>query len=290
MRITAPNPQLASLPRLVGRLPRAAQLASLSRVVGRLLRAAQLASLPRPVGRLPRAAPDALVRLLRRFSAKCLLPLLLALPLAAQHLYIWPSSFIVSPGEHITVSFNQGNTLTESSEAINMNLLRDYSLVAPHASYNIGGLHVKGDSIVGHVRIPRKGELLLTARTNPAPLDPLHSQESAKAILFAKEASDLYRRVVGFALEMVPDADPYALQAGGSLPVLVLWRGKPAAGLSVEAAHSTGPAATPLGIGKTGADGRIAIPIATGKWWLRAQAGGTAGEDIFRTSLTFEVR
>lgn len=220
--------------------------------------------------------------------------LLLALPLLGRDLYLWPSRFIVSPGERVTVRFNQGETIPQSTDSIDMNLLRDFNLLSPYASYTVERMRVERNSIVGRIRIPRRGELLLTARTNPTTAGQGRSQEFAKAILFAKESSDQYRRVVGFALEIVPQQDPYSIHAEGFLPVEVLWHGKPAPGVSVDAAHTTGKPASLAVAGKTGSDGRIRIPIsAAGDWCLRAvvhEPGVGSSEDVFRTSLTFAVR
>ncbi|MEO7146045.1 MAG: DUF4198 domain-containing protein [Bryobacteraceae bacterium] len=229
-----------------------------------------------------------------------LLLLLLALPAAARDLYLWPSSFFVSPGERITVWFNQGDVVPSSTDALNLNLLRDYSLVTKYAEYNITGLHLEPKAISGQARIPRKGEMLLTARTNPSISGNERTQEFAKAILFSKDAGGQFHRVIGFALEIVPDADPYALHAGEELPVRVVWRGKPAPGLTVDATHTTGAPAQPVIAGQTDPEGRISIRItAPGGWRLRTNAeapisgpasDGGATQDLFRTSLTFAVR
>ena len=225
---------------------------------------------------------------------KLWLIVLLVWPLMGRDLYIWPGKFIVSPGERIVVLFNGGDTLPESDDSLNMNLLRDYNLLSPRANYTIRHLHVDGRSIAGRVRIPRKGEFLLTGRLNPQTIGRETSREFAKSILFADESTDQYRHFVGFDLEIVPRKDPYALHAGDSLPVQVIWHGKPAPGLSVDAAHTAGKPAEPSVIGTTGPDGRIAIPIReTGMWRLRAiarQQNAQGGEDIDRASLTFAVR
>jgi len=69
----------------------------------------------------------------------------------------------------------------------------------------------------------------------------------------------------GATFEILPEADPTALNAGVSLPVRALKNGQPLQGLQLAAIHErkvTG------GFVATGADGRARIPLPQPGWWL----------------------
>jgi uncharacterized GH25 family protein len=119
----------------------------------------------------------------------------------------------------------------------------------------------------------------------------------AKAILRSGQANGFASHAVGYVIEIVPEADPYALKPGDSLPVQVLFRGQPAAGLEIESAwaNTTGNQATV--VGRTGADGRMRVPLAAaGRWRLhtikmeRCAEQAAADWESFWASLTFEIR
>ena len=107
--------------------------------------------------------------------------------------------------------------------------------------------------------------------------------------------NDSYRQSVGFVIEIIAESNPYSLRPGEELPVRILFRGMPAAGLQVEAARA-GDGRTAV-IGRSDADGRIRIPIsAAGKWRLhtllmeRCADAATADWESFWTKRTFEIR
>lgn len=115
----------------------------------------------------------------------------------------------------------------------------------------------------------------------------------AKAYLRrGREADASWRAPVGLALELVPEADPTTLRRGDRLSVVLLWQGKPLAGLSVSAARG-GAARTAAG--KTAADGRFTVDLdQAGPWMLRATRvvagpGGAAQWEGTFTTMTFEV-
>ena len=97
---------------------------------------------------------------------------------------------------------------------------------------------------------------------------------------------------VGLALEMVPEQDPTRLKTGETLPLRVLWQGKPISGLSVGSVRG-GPGRGSLQ--KTDADGRVSVVLdRAGQWLLRATliraADGGGGQwNSHFTTLTLEV-
>ena len=112
----------------------------------------------------------------------------------------------------------------------------------------------------------------------------------AKAILLAGAPSDGYKTAVGLPLEIVPEKDPYRLQAGEALPVRVLLRGAPAPNLEVKATSATEKTVV---VGRTDAQGRLTVPVTKGQWRLHTihmeRASGDVDWESLWTTLTFEV-
>jgi uncharacterized GH25 family protein len=102
-----------------------------------------------------------------------------------------------------------------------------------------------------------------------------------------------YDRILGFALELVPEVNPYALGSGGSLPVRLLQGGKPLAGALITAVpreHADRKVGS-----RTDTHGRARIELATsGVWllkavWVRPLAGKYGEWESRWASLTFEL-
>lgn len=103
--------------------------------------------------------------------------------------------------------------------------------------------------------------------------------------------------VLGQELELVPLADPFA-PAAGELPLRVLLRGEPAAGVLVEAASLAGGEPPSRAVSDSGGVVRLALPAVRGPaGWLvsavvleAAPAGADAHWRSVWSSLTFERR
>jgi hypothetical protein len=104
--------------------------------------------------------------------------------------------------------------------------------------------------------------------------------------------------ILGQELELVPLADPFAPEAG-ELPLRVLLRGEPAAGVLVEAASLAGGEAPPSrAVSDAAGVVRLVLPAAAGPaGWLvsavvlePAPAGADAHWRSVWSSLTFERR
>ncbi len=97
---------------------------------------------------------------------------------------------------------------------------------------------------------------------------------------------------LGLALEMVPEKDPTRLKTGETLPLRVLWQGKPISGLSV---GSVGGAPGHGSLQKTDAEGRVSVILdRPGPWLLRATLiraaeGGEGRWNSHFTTLTLDV-
>ena len=116
----------------------------------------------------------------------------------------------------------------------------------------------------------------------------------AKSILLAGQPNDGYKRALGLPIEIVPEKDPYSVKNGESLPVQVLFKGAPAAGLAMMAALAGENAGKNQTVGKTDALGRIVIPVKAGKWRLHTihmerASDSEADWESFWATLTFEI-
>jgi len=96
----------------------------------------------------------------------------------------------------------------------------------------------------------------------PAATESDWSQKYAKALVVGSRASEAFRRVIGHPVELVPQADPSTLKKGSTLPVLVLFHGKPLVGGLVE--NGDGHTVIPedkVSRYKAGLDGIAQVPI-----------------------------
>ncbi len=118
----------------------------------------------------------------------------------------------------------------------------------------------------------------------------------AKALVVVGKPSDFSTRPVGMMIEVVPAVDPATLKPGQSLPVQVLYRGKPAAGLTIETAWTNGEPAQASVVGRTNSEGRLAIPLRAGRCrittgYIHRNPNQQVSEwETFLATLTFEVR
>ena len=263
----------------------------------------------------------------------CLMPVLAA-RLLAHDLYIFPDAFNVVSKTKLQVAFHNGDSFPQSEVAPTIARLKEAQLRFASATIAIQDLKVDGKRAVGTVQAPAgSGNLLLSVHTAPNFIElapdkflaylkeeglsevidwrakhdetrkPGRERYSkfAKSLIVSGAPDDFYRTPLGFPIEIVPEENPYSLHSGARLPVRVLFRGKPAAGLQLEAAWSDSGKSKTTVIGRTDTEGRIRVPLtAAGKWRLhsllmeRCPRQGTepaaADWESFWASLTFEVK
>jgi len=176
----------------------------------------------------------------------------------------------------------------------------------------IHGLKTFHNQVVGIVEAPAgAGSFILTARTTPNLIElaagkaleyfkeegldevidwrvkngeanrPSRERYSkfAKALLVSEAGDDYYKQEIGFPIEIVPEVDPYAVHPDGLLPVRVLFRGKPAAGIQLEAAWAGSAGSRATVIGRTDTEGRITVPITgAGNWRLHSLKMGRCAD------------
>ena len=195
--------------------------------------------------------------------------LLLALPCAAADLFLTPSSFVLSPGERFTVTMEGGPWTTAQ--------IKDPILVAATGVYNLTNLRAVDGAVMVDGTAKSKGGMIAAAH------GALHGQQHfAKVLLTCDATGDTVRKVVGHALEIVPEGAPRK----DGFSVLVLMRGKPTAGVAVELNQAGGSGRT---LGTTGKDGRFAVkPGDPGVYRIVAAPG--PDQERMRASFVFELK
>lgn len=250
--------------------------------------------------------------------------------LAAHDLYLRPDTFQPRPGATLRVEYHNGDAFPASHVPVKLERLRDMQLRhgAGHA-LPFDNLRIEGVATVADVNVPvGGGAFWLTSRTVPnfiqleaAQFEEYLKHEGLEEIVrwrhahgeAAKPGREMYSKYVkalgragdgagfstqplGLAIEIVPLADPYALQPGQTLRVQVLWDGKPAAGLAIEMANAYDGKVTKKAAGRTGADGQLEIPLSGAGLWKLHAIGMRRGKnpreadwESFWASLTFEL-
>jgi hypothetical protein len=253
--------------------------------------------------------------------------LLCAASLPAHDLYLMPQKFSAEPGEKLMVSVHSGDAFPASEDGADPARFLEPKLTGAQGAAPVTGFRIAGKATHGFVEIPQAGSFWLSVATKPRllelaagkfesylreeGLDAIVRQRAgstaagrekyskyAKSLVVAGEGPSAFvSSPLGLAIEIVPLADPSRLAPGATLPVRILFRGRPAPDLQVEAAWA--PA---LGkgrhfiAGRTDAEGRIAIPLdKAGRWRLHAvhmqpcPDKNEADWESFWASLTFQL-
>jgi nickel transport protein len=102
----------------------------------------------------------------------------------------------------------------------------------------------------------------------PAAVDSAHYFKFSKALLHIGRSSSGFDRVLGHRLELIPNADPFAVAVGGSLPVTVYFEGKPLANATVEIGDDKSAGRSPEQ--KTDSKGVVQVPVDHRGWYRLA--------------------
>lgn len=264
------------------------------------------------------------------YNSKMLLLLALLSFVAYGHdLYIMPASFRPANQASLTAAFHVGDSFPESEVSPVLTRLREPKLIAKSGMVSFRNLRVDGKRALAEASPLTTGEMIAAVQTVPT----LIELEPAKFLEYLKEeglqsviswraehgastkpgkeryskyakavvlsgASDGFAKVpVGYVIEIIPEADPYNLNSGESLPIQVLFRGKPAADLQIEASWASKDGTKTAIVGRTGSDGRIKVPLkSSGLWRIhtlkmeRCAEPAIADWESFWASMTFELR
>ena len=256
--------------------------------------------------------------------------LFVAIPAVAHDLYLMPKTFRVKARTSIQIAFHNGDDFPESQAAARIERLLEPQVISQQGSASLKNLRVDHTVVLAEASITHPGNSIISVHTKPngIELDPesfekylrheglshvlkwrkKNSESSqagreryskyVKSIVQADHSSDFYRHAAGFPIEIFPEANPYSVKVHGTLPVQVLFRGKPAEDLQVEMSWLSpdGKAETKIA-GRTDAQGRLTIPIhSAGVWKLhtvlmdRCQDPAAADWESFWSSLTFEIQ
>ena len=250
-----------------------------------------------------------------------LFTLLVAARLSAHDLWIEPSTFRPAAGDRVTAALRVGQKLQGEP------LPRIPPLIDRFVLGGAPMLGFPGSDPAGIALIQKPGLQWIGYQSNPFPvtldapkfeqylrdegLDAVVAARAAKGQSAAPGRERFYRCAkalldagntnagtidapLGFTLELVPGRNPYALRAGGELPLRLFFRGRPAANVLVVAMSKSDP--DKAFRARTDAHGRVTVKIAHGGFWLikavvMEPAPSDAGVDweSWWASLTFEL-
>jgi uncharacterized GH25 family protein len=252
--------------------------------------------------------------------------------LAAHDLFLKPAAFFLAPNTASQALIVNG-TFTRSENSITWDRVRDVSIVGPagRSRPDVSAWSDKGDTsvlrftteaagtyVLGVSTLPR--ELRLEAKDFNAYLESdgvpdivaarRKSGETTKAareryqkhikalVQVGDSRSDAYSTALGYPAELIPLANPYALERGAPLRLRVMVDGAPVANQYVVAGGRTLAGRRIAAIGyRSDSAGIVHVPIrATGQWYVkfihmvRAVADTAIDYESKWASLTFEVR
>jgi uncharacterized GH25 family protein len=217
----------------------------------------------------------------------------------AHDLWLVPTLFSVAPGARVAVKMNTGDTFPNSEGAVKPERIERAALISANSSTLLTTFRTEGNSTVADVIAPGKDggaivEVLLKPIATKQPrasfdefvkhegLDAIAAQlartserraeerrtyaKYAKTLLRVgngKGAAKLYQKPLGHRLEIVAEADPFSLRPGGTLPVRLLFDGKPLAGARVVIGSTAVATATQSKLPgvRTDTDGRARLQL-----------------------------
>jgi uncharacterized GH25 family protein len=250
------------------------------------------------------------------------------MPVSAHDLYIMPENFHVKPGQDLTVELHNGDAFPDSEGPPAAERLENTRMIGRGGRVELKDFYEHNKAAVTRASIgDATGSVILTASLSAKSRDydakkfeayleeeglamvskyrQAHSEQDkpvkelyskyAKALIVNGKSSDLSTQAVGLKIEIVPTVDPATLKPGASMPVQILFEGKPASGLTVETTWTTGGPGKASVVGHTDSNGRVSIPLQSGKCRIttgysqRYRDQAVANWETFFATLTFEV-
>ncbi|MEJ7578397.1 MAG: DUF4198 domain-containing protein [Pyrinomonadaceae bacterium] len=245
--------------------------------------------------------------------------------LLAHNLWLVAKNKTIADDERLRIEINTSDHFPVSESAVKPERIADFRCFSSDGSVAITEHRVENQSLVAHVKRNRQCLVALALYPHPINLDAekfrayISEEEAsaevcerlpaegapqresytkyAKALVKGENGSgEIFRRVVGHKLEIIPEQNPCDLGGSGRLPVQVLFDGAPLAGLRVssgcEQLNEGGYAAHT----RTDGDGRAMVELtASGYWFIRTHFirshpdARIADWESFWASLTFQV-
>lgn len=242
---------------------------------------------------------------MRRTLTALLLFALLAIPVLAHDLFLKLDSYFVKVNQKVSISVLNG-TFQESEGAVAFARLTDMSVVSPSGTVShplekdltknetTAFLNVTpteaGNYIAGLSTMWRESALpaaefnkylpaegipdILEARTRDGELDKDAKYRYSKYVKTIFQAgnkqTDSYKTILGYAVEMVPQQNPYMLKKGSALDILCLKDGKPLAGQIVTTGYEIAGRMLGETSARTDKDGMLKVKLSgSGKWYAK---------------------
>jgi hypothetical protein len=243
-------------------------------------------------------------------------------PVAAHDFWIEPSSFAPAPGETVRVRLRVGQNFAGDPVPRDDESIDRFEIEGPSGRSPIEGAdgfdpagfaHVDGEGSRVLAYESRAGLVTLPAETFERYLRDegleVVVQRRAQSGTSAEEGSDRFHRCAkaivvagaaspgvpaksGLTLEIVPRRDPTRLHAGDSLPVTLLFRGRPLAGALVKLLDKDAPGRVVSA--RTDGRGEVSVSLQAdgghlveAVWMEAAPPGGEADWESWWASLTF---
>jgi hypothetical protein len=244
-------------------------------------------------------------------------------------LYLMPDQFVVKAGTRLRIVFENGDGFPEGVSPVKPERLRNARLFSRAGGSFFEDVTAEAKRTVAFVPVPNAGLAILVAQTIPNFIEldakkfrsylehenltnalkwreangetrrPGRERYSkyVKSLLSVGKSDTYFSERTGLAIEIVPEADPYSLKPGDTLPVQVLFRGQPAVDVAVESAWLENGKAKMEVFGRTDGQGKLRIPVkASGPHRLHAIVMERCAEpkvadwESFWASFTFEIR
>ncbi|MFN7932368.1 MAG: DUF4198 domain-containing protein [Bryobacteraceae bacterium] len=246
----------------------------------------------------------------------------------AHDLYLMPEKFTLPGPGLLRITYQNGDAFPVGSSNVKPERLRNTRAWMKTGKAAFEGITAEAKQTVASVRLPGEGTAILTSQTAPNFIELAPAKfasylkhenlghvavwrekngEAAKpgreryskyvkSLVAVGKPDEYFREKTGLTIEIVPEADPFALRVGGKLPVQVLFRGKPAADVAMEVAWLVSGKAVMKVVGRTDSEGRVKVPVkGTGPHRLhaivmeRCADAKAADWESFWASLTFAV-
>ncbi len=259
---------------------------------------------------------------------KLALTLVLAGSALAHDLFIMPATFRPQPGQPLTIGFHIGDAFPSSEVAGRLPRLIEPKLSWQGGSVPVANLRIEGKRDLGTVTTPSSpGTLVATVASPPTLIELVpakflsylkhegldeviayrasHNEAAkpgreryskyARALLRSGAPNEFFHQSSGLIIEIIPEADPYSLKPGDQLPIQVLFRGKPAPNLHLQASWAQGSQHNSASAGRTDANGRLRVNLPKAGLWrlhtikMERCADPAADWESFWASLTFEL-